>query len=166
MSHDSITNAEMSTLHTDMQRELAKAMSERMDAVCYAAMAGRAIQGKTATMTVIDDVYNDDWLSPEEKYEVAEQRVAEAVAHINTARRKLDDLHYDRYASPYHPMKFVRWCQKRTLGFWVWTAVLPILLGLLYAVCAELYENFGWIPALITFWSASVGTIIAMKHCK
>lgn len=91
---------------------------------------GRSIQGKTATMTIIDDPADPDFWNNTEYSDVA-KHMRNALSRIITVRKDMEKMRDWRYTSPYHPKRWIRWLQKRKKPILDTLFFGPLFLGVL-----------------------------------
>ena len=72
----------------------------------------RGFQGKSATVTVIDDPSDPNFWKNEE-YDNVAKHIRNALARIITVQRDMEKMRDWRYTSPWHPKRWRRWLQKR-----------------------------------------------------
>lgn len=114
----------------------------------------RRIQGKSATMTIIDDPADPDFWNNTEYKDVA-KHMRNALSRIITVRKDMEKMRDWRYRSPYHPKRWIRWLQKRkkpildTLIFGPLVVVALWLAGWAYIRLAEVTDYY---VATVTFW--------------
>lgn len=98
---------------------------------------GRHIQGKSATMTVIDDVSHPDFWKNTEYNDVA-KHIRNSLARIITVQRDMEKMRDWRFTSPWHPKRWRRWLQKHKKPLLDTLFFGPLFLGFL-AFMAYLY---------------------------
>lgn len=98
-----------------------------------------------------------------DNYAGVEQVIKQSLKHIKAAVENLERIRDVRFRSPYHPNRIVRWFEKRSTTWWLWAAAMPILLPILYAVCARVFVDFGIVPGAIVSYAFGLALILGMR---
>lgn len=154
--------AQLADFQQQAMDELARRQKDAMDAAAYATLANgpQGIQGMRADYTIMDDWARQ--ADPVEEYHKVAKYIRAVMGEIISAKNHIEEMKYERFKSPYHPWRAVRWLQKKGMRFWGWALALPVLLPIAAAIVYKLWDDTSSV-----FWTSilAYALIVCLGLC-